>query len=232
MKKVSVIIFATGAENLLRESIESLLDQTYPDIEVILVDDGSTAGIKDILSTFSDKIKYIKSERANPARVKNLGIEKSLGDYICFLGPGDRFLPEKVEQQAKYLDEHEKLGWVFSDAYLVGGGSMATRESFFDKIPVFSGHVFPRLFIEDFIPTLTVMIRREVFAKSGFFDEDERFFEIEDYELFLRIAMNHPVGYIDDRLAIYRLRPQSERSNFEANFEKNFLILDKFKKWH
>ena len=189
MKKVSVIIFTGGAENLIRESIESVLGQTYPNIEVILVDDGSIGGIKEVISPVADKIKYIKSEGTNSASAKNLGIERSLGDYICFLESGDRFLPEKVERQAKYLDEHENIGWVFSDAYLVGGGSMVTRESFFDKVPVFSGNVFPRLFIEDFILPLTVMMKREVIAGSGHFDEDERFFEIEDYELFLRISM-------------------------------------------
>ncbi len=230
MKKVSVIIFAGGAENLIRESIESVLDQTYPDVEVVLVDDGSSDGIKEALSPIADKIKYIRSEKANPAHAKNLGIEKSLGDFICFLDPGDRFLPEKVERQAKYLNEHKNLGWIFSDAHLIGGGSMAFQESFFDKLPVFSGFVFPRLFVEDFIPPITVMIKRDVLERSGHFDEDERFFKIEDYELFLRIAMHYPIGYINDRLAIYRLRSQSDMSNFEVNIEKNYLILDKYRR--
>lgn len=230
MKKVSVIIFARGAENLIRESINSVLDQTYPDVEVLVLDDGSDSGIKEALSPIADRIKYIKSEKANPARVKNVGIKQSVGGYICFLDPGDTFLPQKIEMQVKYLDEHNKLGWVFSDAHLIGGGSIVFQESFFDKVPVFSGYVFPRLFIEDFIPPLTVMIRREVFTRSGHFDEDESFFEIEDYELFLRIAVHYPIGYINERLAIYRLRSRESGSDFDKNIEKNFLILDKYQK--
>lgn len=230
MKKVSVIIPAYNSEAFITESVESALNQTYSNLEVVVVNDGSTDGTEDVLSPFMDRIVYIKKENGGPASARNLGIKKSSGEYICFLDADDKYLAEKVERQVAYLDEHPDVGLVFSDASILGGGFLAQRESIHEALPIYYGYVFPRLFIKNFIPILTVMIRRGVLDKSGLFDEDRNLISIEDYELWLRIAMYYPVGYINERLADYRVHSSNISSNLEASIKKNFLITEKFEK--
>lgn len=230
MKKVSVIIPAYNSEAFIKESIESALNQTYPNLEVVVVNDGSTDGTEDILSPFMDRIVYIKKDNGGPASARNLGIKKSSGEYICFLDADDKYLPQKVERQVAYLNEHPDVGLVFSDASILGGGFLAQRGSIHEALPIYYGYVFPRLFIKNFIPILTVMIRREVLEKSGLFDEDRELISIEDYELWLRIAMHYPVGYISERLASYRVHSSNISSNLEESIKKNFLITEKFER--
>ncbi len=230
MKKVSVIIPAYNSEAFITESIESALNQTYPNLEVVVVNDGSTDGTEGALSAFRDRIIYIKKENGGPASARNLGIKKSSGEYICFLDADDKYLPKKVEKQVAYLNEHPDVGLVFSDASILGGGFFAQRESIHEAMPIYQGYVFPRLFIRNFILNLTVMIRREVLEKSGLFDEDRELISIEDYELWLRIAMHYPVGYINERLASYRIHSSNISSNLEASIKKNFFITEKFER--
>ena len=230
MKKVSVIIPAYNSEAFVGESVESALNQTYPSLEVIVVNDGSTDSTEDALSPFMDRIVYIKKENGGPASARNVGIKRSTGDYICFLDADDKYLPEKVEKQVTYLNDHPNVGLVFSDASILGGGFLAQRGSIHEALPIYQGYVFPRLFISNFILNLTVMIRREVLDKSGLFDEDRKFISIEDYELWLRIAMHYPVGYISERLANYRVHSSNISSNLEASIKKNFFIAEKFER--
>ena len=167
MKRVSVIIPAYNADNFIAESVTSALNQTYPDVEIIVVNDGSTDNTEKSLAPFMDLIIYIKKENGGPASARNIAIKRSTGEYICFLDADDIFLPHKLERQVNFMEKNSECGLVFADASIIGGKEAIRRDSLLGGLPVYQGHVFRHLFINNFIITLTVMIRREVLDKCG-----------------------------------------------------------------
>jgi len=126
MMKVSVIIPTYNREQLLKRAIQSVLNQTFRDFEIIVVDDGSTDNTKEIIDSFtSDKIKYIyESNSGGAARPKNTGIKNAQGKYIAVLDSDDEWLPQKLEKQIELLEifQDPKLGAVGCDVFVFENG--------------------------------------------------------------------------------------------------------------
>src|ERR1051325_7839947 len=100
---VSVIVPTYNRANLLRETIESVLAQTYPNIELIVVDDGSTDETPELLKQYDDRLAYIRKQNAGGTAARNTGILAAHGEYLNFLDHDDLFLPTKIERQVKIL---------------------------------------------------------------------------------------------------------------------------------
>ena len=205
MPKVSVIIPTYNSAQYIAEAIESVLAQTYKDYEIIVVDDGSIDNTREVLKPFMDKIIYVYKENGGQASARNLGIKMSKGEYIAFLDSDDIWLPQKLELQVELLDSRPEVGLVYSDNYrftddegIIGLGSQ--------RVQGLSGMVFNSLFLKNFIPTLTVMVRRKCLDDVGLFDESKHIVHSEDYDLWLRIAKKYEIAYIDKPLAKYRYR--------------------------
>ncbi len=113
--KVSVIIPTYNRERFIAEAVDSVLAQTYKNIEIIVVDDGSTDNTKEVLEPYMDWITYLPIENGGPARARNAGMQAATGDYIAFLDSDDVYEPYKVEVQARLLDTIEEVGLVCSE---------------------------------------------------------------------------------------------------------------------
>lgn len=112
---VSVVIPTYNRASYLPEAIESVLGQTYNDIEIIVVDDGSNDDTREILTHYRDRIRYIYIDNGGPARARNVGMREATGKYIAFLDSDDQYYPFKIEIQAGFLDKHKDVGLVCTE---------------------------------------------------------------------------------------------------------------------
>ena len=113
--KVSITIPTYNREQYICQAIESALQQTMTDIEVIVVDDGSTDNTKEIIRPYMDRIKYVYTENGGPARARNTGMKHAKGEYVSFLDSDDLYYPYKTELQQRLLDRFPNIGMVYTD---------------------------------------------------------------------------------------------------------------------
>ena len=214
--KVSVIIPAYNAEKFVKEAVDSALAQTYPDCEVIVVNDGSTDGTENVLRPYIDarKIVYISQINKGLAGARNAGIRAARGEYIALLDSDDLFLPEKIARQLRALQEHSEYGVCYCDL-LHFSDSRAPRQFYHHRYTYPSGDVFAPLLHKQFINPLAVFARRDVFEKYGYFDESLR--RSEDWDLWLRLAhAGVKFFYLDEVLAHYRVHAGAGSGNLSS----------------
>ena len=194
---VSVIIPTYNREKYIRKSLYSVLAQTYQRFEIVVVDDGSTDSTHTIISAYKDNVHYLYQENQGISKARNTGIRNSHGDYIAFLDSDDFWLPEKTELQIALLQKHPEYGMAASRC-----ASVRLDGSFREKNrPGTSGWVLENLFQANFIRTSAAIIRKECFHEVGLFDEELK--ECEEYDLWLRMASQYPIGFINKSLAVY-----------------------------
>jgi glycosyltransferase involved in cell wall biosynthesis len=223
---VSIIIPSYNAAAYVKYAVDSALAQTYKNCEVIVVDDGSTDNTRQVLAPYIDsgKIKYIYHENKGLAGARNTGIKNSSGEYIALLDADDIFLPEKIAEQVRVLEENTDFGVCYSD--LIHFSDSEPRKFYHHRYKYPSGNIFEPLLHKQFINPLTVMARREVFEQCGYFNESLR--RSEDWDLWLRWAhAGVKFYYLDKPLAYYRVRSIGNLSSLEsepAMKEKNLEI--------
>jgi glycosyltransferase involved in cell wall biosynthesis len=194
MPKVSVIIPSYNCACYLPSSIESVLEQTYRDLEILVVDDGSTDDTESVLQRFAPSVRYLKSCHKGAAAARNQGIIASDGDYIAFLDADDWWESEKIERQIAELEKDDKVDLVYSDM-CVHYDDGTTVPSFLKNRPLAaSGYVFDKLIQSQFIFPSTVLIRRSCIQQVGMFDES--MLSLEDCDLFLRICYTCRVAVV------------------------------------
>lgn len=202
--KVSVIIPAYNAERYLAETVRSVLDQTYGDYEVIVVDDGSNDGTLGVARSLEPRIKTLTKSNGGPASARNLAIKNSQGDYIAFLDSDDLWMKDKLEEQVALLEKNPTLGLVYGEALMFTGnnGELKIR----DKIGFTADPSFRSLLFGDYIPNSTVVIRRACADQVGLLNESRGLIGVEDYEYWMRVAKHFTIAGISRPLAYYRIR--------------------------
>jgi glycosyltransferase involved in cell wall biosynthesis len=222
--KVSVIIPTYNRAEYICETLESVFTQTYPDFEVIIVDDGSTDHTKDVLKPYLNRVQYIYKNNGGPASARNTGIRASTGKYIAFLDSDDLWMPDKLQVQADFLEAHPEYAMVFSGYEFIG----ERKVKHLKKPRVFYDCTVDALLEGNKIATLTVMVRKEVFDVVGKFDEDPQIIALEDYSFWLRVAPKYKIAYVDRPLAKYRIHPSNISLDLSPLLEKERIVL---KKW-
>lgn len=224
MPKFSVIIPAYNCEKFVGEAIESVFNQTYLDLEIIVIDDGCTDSTKSVIKQYvSDKLVYIFQENQGVSTARNRGIDIAKGEYIAFLDCDDLWLPEKLEKQLELLEKKPQIALVFSDCYIIDSAGNILKRSF-DKGRPPRGEVFNELLMENFIPIPTVVIRKKVFERIGGFDA--RFGIAADYHLTLRVAESFTIDFIDIPLAKYRIHQSNMSRSVDIGVYEELEIVD------
>lgn len=224
---VSVIIPAYNAQDFIAQTIESVINQTYPYWEMWVVDDGSTDGTAAIVKSYQEdsRIKYLYQPNQERAAARNHGIRCASGKYIAFLDADDVWLPDKLSTQVEYLDYHPEVGLCFTQFSLINGQGLPLGRQ---AVNFVSGpDQFYQLLRGNFIPNSTVIIPRSILEKVGLFDESLPAFGCEDWDMWLRIARFYPIHLIDHPLALYRLHESNTslermRLSAEAVLQKVF----------
>ncbi len=223
MKKVSVVIPAYNKADLTVKTIESVLNQTYPNIEIIVVDDGSTDSTKIKLSLFANKIRYVYKENGGACSARNLGIQLAEGEYIALLDCDDLYLPQKIELCIDYLKKHPDFGFVHTAAYFIDGKSRILRTfSHYKSRRV--GWIAKSLLFRNFICNSTVIVRKACFEKVGFFNE--KIFTPADWDMWLKLAEKYKVGYIDIPLTSYRISESYILEHIEQAKREEVIVLE------
>jgi glycosyltransferase involved in cell wall biosynthesis len=205
---VTVVIPAFNAEEHIGEALASIRAQTLRDFEVIVVDDGSSDGTVEVARRFAGDFDLTIVPQANrgPAAARNNGIRRARGRYCALLDADDLMLPDRLAVQADLLDREADLGLVYSDVMTFNeqGIIHRSRKVFSDPR---AGMVLDRLLLDNFITTSTVMAPTARLIDAGLFGEARRV--SEDFELWLRIAAQWRIGFVDRALVQYRRRPGS-----------------------
>jgi glycosyltransferase involved in cell wall biosynthesis len=216
MPEVSVVIPTFNSARFLDEALQSILDQSFKDYEIIVVDDGSTDQTKQVVARYGDKIKYILQENSGPAAAKNNGIRNSSGKYIAFLDADDMWLPTKLEKQVKMFRQHPELAMVFTENVCFNEGGIY-KTSLVKRSRLMNGDVAKNIFLYSGVATPTVMVRKEIFDRVGLFEE--KLYMAEDDNMWVRIAAKFKVALIDEPLVRVRTHPQRATTDKKKLFE-------------
>ena len=205
---VSIIMPAYNSEKYISSAIESVLNQTYTNFELIVVNDGSTDNTIDILKKYSDRIICISQRNKGAAFARNNGILAARGEYISFLDSDDIWPNDTLKLQYEYLRTHPDVGLVYGEMELFDQtGTLDKNWAITRGRGRPEGYIFQNLILDCLFGLSTVMVRRNVLNNVGLFEESLPLGE--DYELWLRIAAKHKVGHIPDILMRYRQHPSS-----------------------
>jgi len=195
----SIVIPTYNAESTIIKCIESCINQSYENFEIIIVDDGSSDNTKSVIAEFfKDKninYKYIYQENCGPSSARNKGVKNSIGEYVAFLDSDDEWHPQKLELTVKILEDErvDILGHGYTFINNFDKGYLSIN---IDKI------TFYRLLLKNFAVTPSIIISR---SKFQFFDETMRY--TEDHELWLRMSVSNTVYYLDLPLVLLGRKP-------------------------
>lgn len=229
---VSVITPMFNSEKYIGQTIRSVLNQTYDNWEMIIVDDSSTDDSRKLVKKYSDKDKRIKlieleSNFGGPARPRNIGIKHSEGEYIAFLDSDDLWIKEKLRDQVDFL-QCRRYEWSYCLDLAVFGD---TLEEYPNKARLEGKHcdeVGEKLFENNFIACSSTLIHKSVFDELGLFNENRDCIFAEDWEMWLRIAYKYPVGFLPKFLVLYRIHDNNNSVNrIDLNrFVRNRYVID------
>ena len=228
MSRVSIIIPTYNRKDLLRETIASVFNQIFSDWELIVVDNGSTDGTKEMLQAeYANRIRCLVIPHSEmPADARNAGIQAAQGPYLSFLDSDDIWVPEKLVVQIRALDEDADAGWSYSNALCFGPG-LSGREHLYADWRMRSGRIFEHLLNGNCVTTSSVVVRKSCLDSVGCFDASAGLRTAEDYELWLRLAWRFPARAITKPLVLYRMYSQNLSNANGFNADPAFLALDR-----
>jgi glycosyltransferase involved in cell wall biosynthesis len=206
---IGVIIPAYNAEQTLGRALDSVLCQTRPPDEILLIDDFSSDSTADLARTYVDRgVKVLRlDERRGAAAARNAGIEASRGDWVAFLDADDEWLPRKLEKQAAAIASHPDASLVFcaSEEFSACGDSLGDT---FRGLPVEIGqNAWKALLGCNFVATPTVLAPRELLLELGGFDETLKV--AEDQDMWIRLALSGLLAYVPETLVKVYVQPAS-----------------------
>lgn len=207
----SVVIPLYNKEQYIKKTLDSVLNQTFSDFEIIIVDDGSKDKSCEIVESINDpSICLIYQENAGPSRARNRGIQEAKGQFIAFLDADDEWLPEKLQDQYELHSEHPEIVWSCGGYKVVGG--MKSQTVLFHLSGLLEDSI-DALVDGLSIWTSTVVIRRDVFQNERlYFNEDIR--SSEDREVWYKMVCLYPkIGYIGKQLSIYNIKINGSLTN-------------------
>jgi alpha-1,3-rhamnosyltransferase len=212
---VSITVPSYNHEKYIEECILSIVNQTYKNIELIVIDDGSTDSSPDILRRLQKQYGFILEFQSNMglSKTMNKAINKyAHGKYLAGSASDDYLALDRIEKQVNYMESHPEYALTFGKVYMVDEDSRIIEDLVIIdpvKDPVESVK-FEALIENDCIPSSTVMLKKEVFDECGGYNENV---VVEDLDLWLKVAYKHKIAYIDDYFTYYRWHGDNMTTN-------------------
>ena len=230
---VSVIMPTYNHVQYIGEAIDSVLNQTYRNFELIIIDNYSKDNTEKIVASYKDdRIKYLKFRNNGIiAASRNYGIRHSRGEYIAFLDSDDLWLPKKLEKQVTLFQISNETAMVYTRFKTIEEDIISNK--IFPRNGKYkSGNIFNLLYCRSFIACSSVMVKRSVLDQVGLFDTDPNLIAIEDIDLWLRIALKHVIKCTDSSpLFLYRIQLQSISQGYVRKMRRILIIAKRYKKY-
>lgn len=232
MPKVSVIIPTYNHQRYIQESVGSALDQTYPNLEVLVVDDGSTDQTLEVLvkNAYLPRILYIYKPNGGTSSALNTGIARATGEYISWLSADDVFRPEKIAKQVAKMESEPSLSLIYS-SFAVSDALGKIQYDIHSQYYEDKKEMIIKLAEGCFINGSTVMMRKAALEKVGGFDESLP--QAHDYDLWLRLIHAYPYGFQDEILVNYRWHGEnmSQQPDKASELEVKIRAKKLFSEW-
>lgn len=207
---VTAIITTHNRIDLVGRAIESVLNQTYPNIECIVVDDASDESAETICKKYPISFIYIpKEESKGGNHARNIGIAKAKGKYVAFLDDDDYWMPTKIEKQVSLIEE-KNCALVYSNAkpeIVHPNGTISYVEYPMNYLKM--GDMSRKIYLSICCLNITILARKDKLIEVGLFDENIRFWQ--EYELTMRLAQISPFYFVDEILAVYRVNKNDKK---------------------
>lgn len=220
MPLISVVIPAYNAEKTIKSTIESVLNQTCSDFELIIINDGSQDATLDIIASLADpRIKVISQPNSGPQKSRNRGLREAQGEYLAFLDADDLWTPDKLESQLKALQENPDAAVAYSwTNYINEVNEVIGRGSYVEA----SGDVYLKLLLLDFIGSgSNPLIKKLALLEAEGFDES--LLAGQDWDMWLRLALRYSFTVVPAPQVLYRQSSESWSSNIrrrESGFKQ------------
>jgi glycosyltransferase involved in cell wall biosynthesis len=216
---VSVVLPTRDRAGTLGRAIESVLSQSYQPLELLVVDDGSRDGTREVLESYGASLTVLPQERRGAYAARNLGVAEAKGELVAFIDSDDMWYPDRLASQVPLMKGPE-VGLVFGDALHVStrpGPSANRSTTCFDTTPPRRGSVADHFTWGNFVPTTTVLVRRSCLEQVGGFPTSH---EVSaDYLTWFRIALRHQFEYVDCAVAAYLVHPGGISSDLGRSLE-------------
>lgn len=224
MPEVSVIIPAYNAQKTIQETINSVLNQSFTDLELIIINAGSTDETLSVIREFTDRrIQVFNYEPANASVNRNRGFNHAQGTFVTFLDADDLWTSDKLADQVKTLIENPDAAVVYSWTDCIDEQGKVIRHC---SYPLWNGDVYPQLLLDDFIGSgSNVMMRREAFISVGGFDESLT--NAQDTDMWVRLAQVYQFAVVTKSQIRYRIRSNSMSSNILGLEKSNLQVIER-----
>lgn len=208
--KVSVVIPTYNHVQYLRYALDSVINQSYPNLEVLVIDDGSTDGTAELVKGYGLKANYFYKQNGGTPSALNLGLSQATGKYICWLSADDAFLEDKVSKQVTLMESDPSLGFSYTSFVVIDSNG---KEQYDVISPYYSNkqEMVTKLLGGCFINGSSVMMRSSALQHIGNFDESLP--QAHDYDLWFRFLRYYACGFLEDRLLAYRWHGKNMSQN-------------------
>ena len=201
--EVSVIINCFNEAEVVRETLDSVFEQSFQDWEIVFWDNASNDGSTEIAASYGEKVRCFRSDTMVPlGRARKLAFDQTRGNYVAILDADDLWLPQKLERQLELFRAQPQLGMAYCDAmYFDNGGD---RNRLFRLTKPYRGWAFGQMLAKNFIFSSTMMFSRSALDQLGH-AFDDRYARAQDYDLALRVSYHSPIDYVDEPLTKWRI---------------------------
>lgn len=212
---VSVIIPAYNCSDTVQKTLNSVLEQDYPAIEILVINDGSTDNTRTLLESYSHKIKIIDQENSGSAVSRSKGIQAASGKYIAFIDADDLWVSWKISTQVSYLENNPDVGMIYNAWVLISNdpdSAMLPKakpdDNLLQKVDEnLSGYLYTQLLMECVVHTSAVVMLKQVCLDVGDFDSTLR--RGQDYDYWLRVSRLAKIVKLASVLSAYRIHEAS-----------------------
>jgi teichuronic acid biosynthesis glycosyltransferase TuaG len=224
MPLVSVVIPVYNQERYIKEAVDSVLQQTYPQVELVVVDDGSTDQTPEILKTYGSRLRYLRQANAGAATALNRGIEAASGELVGWLSSDDVYESTKVQRQVELFEARPEISLTYTDFNVIDGDGRVVRTV---RSPYYSDRkeFIRRLILGNFVNGSSVIAKKKALIDTGLFDPVMTYHA--DANMWLRLLKHHQFGHVGEVLLNYRWHAGNASNNVAAMRRHRYVYFDK-----